>query len=189
MKKSISNIQRNSSPSLSMKGPTTPYRSTQMKATSFTAKQQGSTSASPWWTSSRNASGYLKECLRRHWKKRVKTRVSLASLGPPPKSFLPIHPTNCHSVHMPQAQHWCPVVHDMQLSFVLAPFVLVRLTAFGLPVSACWTLRLPFQQTTDRLLCPSSFLIFCSEFRSKRPSREPTKTDDLTWCFGIYWLI
>lgn len=94
MKKSISNIQRNSSPSLSMKGPTTPYRSTQMKATSFTAKQQGSTSASPWWTSSRNASGYLKECLRRHWKKRVKTRVSLASLGPPPSPSCPsIRPT------------------------------------------------------------------------------------------------
>lgn len=92
MKKSISNIQRNSSPSLSMKGPTTPYRSTQMKATSFTAKQQGSTSASPWWTSSRNASGYLKECLRRHWKKRVKTRVSLASLGPP--QVLPAHPSD-----------------------------------------------------------------------------------------------
>lgn len=58
-------------------------RSTQMKATSFTAKQHGSTSASPWWTSSRNASGYQKECLKRRWRKRVKTRVSLPAPAPP----------------------------------------------------------------------------------------------------------
>lgn len=58
-----------------------PVRSTQTRATSSTATQQGSTWVSPWWISSRSASGYQKACLRRIWKRRLKTRVRFSSTG------------------------------------------------------------------------------------------------------------
>lgn len=56
-------------------------RSTQMKATSSRVRPPGSTSPSLWSTSSRSASGYRRECLRRFWRRRVKMRVS--STHPP----------------------------------------------------------------------------------------------------------
>lgn len=81
-------------------------RSTRTKATSSTAKPRGSTSASPWWTSSRSASGYRRSCLRRRWRRRAKTRVSLASLCP---RILPLlirfACPNLHPVPVPEAQH------------------------------------------------------------------------------------
>lgn len=82
-------------------------RSTRMKDTSSTAKPRGSTSASPWWTSSRSASGYRRSCLRRRWRRRAKTRVSLASLCP---RIVPLlirfACPNLHPVPVPDAQHF-----------------------------------------------------------------------------------
>lgn len=66
-----------------------------MKATSSAAKPRGSTSAAPWSTSSRSASGYRRWRLKACWRKRGKTRVSPASprtRAPNSSPVLPLTP-------------------------------------------------------------------------------------------------
>lgn len=70
-------------------------RSTRMKATSSAAKPHGSTSAAPWSTSSRSASGYRRWRSKACWRKRGKTRVSPTSprtRAPNSSPVLPLKP-------------------------------------------------------------------------------------------------
>lgn len=131
-------------------------RSTQTKATSFTVKQHGSTSASPWWTSSRNASGYQNECLRKPWRRRAKTRVSSASWGSraPTPSCPFVRLPNLHPVPVPKHNT------GIQSSTICnSHLFLLNLICIWTPRVRMLNLRLPFQQTTDLLPHPSSHLL------------------------------
>lgn len=102
-------------------------RSTQMKATSSTAKPRGSTSASPWWTSLRSASGYQRWRSKACWRRRGKRRVSLASW--------PVHAQQAFPV-LPLTPSWSSFRHRQSSSLPRFPIIQC---SFGLPASACWS--------------------------------------------------
>lgn len=167
-------------------------RSTRTKATSSTAKPRGSTSASPWWTSSRSASGYRRSCLRRRWRRRAKTRVSLASLCP---RILPLlirfACPNLHPVPVPEAQH---LAYSRPRYATLSP----ALCSIWFCI---WTPPCPHAEpetaffpadwrSNSTSILPPHPLIPPPEFRSQKsapPSGEPTQTDDQTRRF--FWNI
>lgn len=141
-----------------------------MKATSSTAKPRGSTSASPWWTSLRSASGYQRWRSKACWRRRRgKKRVSLASwpvhaqqafpvlpLTPSRSSFLSTTPTVL--ISPPFSHHpifiWSPGIR------MLKPRLPFRLrtdlpTPKGPPTTRCLEYsfnRSPLQSRTDLLL-------------------------------------
>lgn len=122
-------------------------RSTQTKATSFTLKRHGSTSASPWWTSLRNASGYQKSCSRECWRGKAETMISLAVPAPPKNP-----PTHKFCWTLTSIQTLCPAVDYSCTRNRLSPVLLRYIFTYGHPPSPrlrMLNLRLPLLQLTD----------------------------------------
>lgn len=116
-------------------------RSTQMKATSSTAKPRGSTSASPWWTSLRSASGYQRWRSKACWRRRGKKRVSWAPW--------PVHAQQAFPV-LPLTPSWSSFLSTTPTVLISPPFP-HHLMFIWSPGIRMLKPRLPFRLRTDLL--------------------------------------
>lgn len=138
----------------------------QMKVTSSTARQRGSTSVNPWSTFSKSASGNQTTFLKKIWKRRVKTRVNalLSQHNTPQAQSQLLLPDSMQPVHLSPLfvslfSHFNPLYGDVPLLWTGYVLLSVYCCCSG---SVNWRSPGSIRQRRRSPICPSFWLTGCS---------------------------